>query len=155
MAGDNLDHFCPRDGSLLIPPEDSDLGAYLRYGAYHCDTCAGMLLNSKAAESAFCVDKLNHMHEGFTEEGTEVDLDCPFCDSHMRVRKFSFQKIDGSLTEPIEIDGCPICASFWLDAGELHKLSPPVNGEGRTPRIEANALAVVLEVLLQLPIILL
>ncbi|HJN70512.1 MAG TPA: zf-TFIIB domain-containing protein, partial [Candidatus Thalassarchaeaceae archaeon] len=71
------------------------------------------------------------------------------------VRKFSFQKIDGKLTEPIEIDGCPVCASFWLDAGELQKLSPPVNGEGRIPRIEANALAVVLEVLLQLPIILL
>ena len=72
----------------------------------------------------------------------------------MRVRNFSFQRIDGSLTDPIEIDGCPNCTSFWLDAGELHRLSPPENG-GRTARVEANTLAVVLEILFQMPIVLL
>lgn len=154
MAGTQGAHFCPRDGSQLVPPAESDRSAYLRHGIHHCDTCAGMLLNAEAAEDAICSEKLEQMHEGFIEDGTEVDIDCPFCDAHMRVRKFAFQRIDGSLTEPIEIDGCPDCTSFWLDAGELQRLSPPVNGE-RSARVEANALAVVLEILFQLPIVLL
>ena len=111
-----------------------------------------MLLNADAAASSFCSEKLQEMHEGFVEEGTSDDIDCPFCESQMRVRSFSFQRLDGSLTEPIEIDGCPSCSSFWLDAGELHRLSPPSNG-GKDAKVEANSLAVVLEILLQLPVV--
>ncbi|HIE82155.1 MAG TPA: hypothetical protein EYQ07_06505, partial [Candidatus Poseidoniales archaeon] len=61
----------------------------------------------------------------------------------------------GSLTEPIEIDGCPDCTSFWLDSGELQRLSPPEGNGARPARMEANALAVVLEILFQLPVVLL
>ena len=128
MADTNAPHYCPRDGSLLIPPEASNRSASARHGMHHCDTCAGMLLNAEAAQSTFCANKLEEMHNGFITEGTPVDIDCPFCDAQMRVRNFSFQRIDGSLTDPIEIDGCPNCTSFWLDAGELHRLSPPENG---------------------------
>ena len=154
MADTNAPHYCPRDGSLHIPPEASNRSASARHGMHHCDTCAGMLLNAEAAQSTFCANKLEEMHNGFITEGTPVDIDCPFCDAQMRVRNFSFQRIDGSLTDPIEIDGCPNCTSFWLDAGELHRLSPPENG-GRTARVEANTLAVVLEILFQMPIVLL
>lgn len=111
-----------------------------------------MLLNADAAISSFCSEKLEEMHEGFIKEGTPVDIDCPFCDCQMRLRNFSFQRLDGSLTDPIEIDGCPNCTSFWLDAGELHRLSPPSNGN-KDARVEANSLAMVLEILLQLPVV--
>jgi Zn-finger nucleic acid-binding protein len=111
-----------------------------------------MLLNADAAASSFCSEKLQEMHEGFVEEGTSDDIDCPFCESQMKVRSFSFQRLDGSLTEPIEIDGCPSCSSFWLDADELHRLSPPSNGR-KDAKVEANTLAVVLEILLQLPVV--
>jgi len=155
MASDKEDHFCPRDGARLVPPEESDRSAFTRNGIFHCDTCAGMLLNAEAAESVICAEKLGQMHEGFTDEGTLVALDCPFCETQMRVRNFAFQRLDGSLTEPIEIDGCPDCTSFWLDSGELQRLSPPEGNGARPARMEANALAVVLEILFQLPVVLL
>ncbi|NDF33683.1 MAG: hypothetical protein EB157_03880, partial [Euryarchaeota archaeon] len=123
-----------------------------RNGMHHCETCSGMLLNADAAASSLCSKKLQEMHEGFVKEGTPDDIDCPFCDSQMKVRSFAFQRLDGSLTDPIEIDGCPSCSSFWLDADELHRLSPPSNG-GKDAKVEANALAVVLEILLQLPVV--
>ncbi|MEC9350898.1 MAG: hypothetical protein VX482_02035 [Candidatus Thermoplasmatota archaeon] len=152
MAGDFEAYTCPRDGSQLVPPSASERSAYIRNGIHHCDSCSGMLLNADAAISSFCSEKLEEMHEGFIKEGTPVDIDCPFCDCQMRLRNFSFQRLDGSLTDPIEIDGCPNCTSFWLDAGELHRLSPPSNGN-KDARVEANALAMVLEILLQLPVV--
>ena len=152
MAGVPATYVCPRDGSELVPPSASERSAYIRNGIHHCETCSGMLLNADAAASSFCSEKLQEMHEGFVEEGTPDDIDCPFCESQMKVRSFSFQRLDGSLTEPIEIDGCPSCSSFWLDTGELHRLSPPSNGS-KDAKVEANSLAVVLEILLQLPVV--
>ena len=152
MSGDTTGYVCPRDGTNLVPPSASERSAYIRNGIHHCDTCSGMLLNADAAASSFCSEKLQEMHEGFVKEGTPDDIDCPFCESQMKVRSFSFRRLDGSLTEPIEIDGCPSCSSFWLDADELHRLSPPSNGS-RDAKVEANVLAVVLEILLQLPVV--
>lgn len=152
MVGTPATYFCPRDGSELVPPSASKRSAYIRNGIHHCETCSGMLLNADAAVSSFCAEKLQEMHKGFIEEGTPVDIDCPFCKSQIKVRSFSFQRLDGSLTEPIEIDGCPSCSSFWLDAGELHRLSPPSNGS-KDAKDEANSLAVVFEILLQLPLV--
>ena len=152
MASNQTGYVCPRDGADLVPPSASQRSAYHRNGIHHCETCSGMLLNADAAASSFCSEKLQEMHEGFVEEGTPDDIDCPFCDSQMKVRSFAFQRLDGSLTDPIEIDGCPSCSSFWLDADELHRLSPPSNG-GKDAKVEANALAVVLEILLQLPVV--
>ena len=145
-------YHCPRDGSTLIPPDKSKLGVFSRHGSYHCEECAGMLLNANSAQSSFCSEKLEKMHNEFTDGTALVDLCCPFCSSQMGVRNFSFQRIDGELTDSIEIDGCPNCSSFWLDAGELQRLSPST--EIRSKGSEANALAIVLEVLFQLPIIL-
>jgi hypothetical protein len=71
----------------------------------------------------------------------------------MKVRDFAFRKIDGNLTELIEIDGCPNCASVWLDAGELQRLSPPSGNTDTNPSSEAGALAIVLDLLLHLPLV--
>ena len=110
-----------------------------------------MLLNADTASSTISEKRLNIMHESFETGGDDVDLDCPLCDSHMRVRKIVFSRLDGSEMEPIEIDGCPGCSSFWFDAGELQKISPPVI-EYNAHR-EANALSIVIEMLMHLPFV--
>jgi Zn-finger nucleic acid-binding protein len=110
-----------------------------------------MLLNAGAAMSTISQNKLNQMHLAFEHDGAEVDLDCPLCDSHMRVREIVFSRIDGTDMKPIEIDGCPSCSSFWFDAGELQKISPSENGNDA--QREANALSIVLEMLFHLPFV--
>jgi Zn-finger nucleic acid-binding protein len=110
-----------------------------------------MLLNADAAMSAISQHKLNQMHLAFEHDGSELDLDCPLCDSHMRVREIVFSRIDGTDMEPIEIDGCPSCSSFWFDAGELQKISPPENGNDA--HREANTLSIVIEMLFHLPFV--
>jgi hypothetical protein len=72
----------------------------------------------------------------------------------MKVRDFAFRKVDGSLTELIEIDGCPNCSSFWLDAGELQRLSPPSGDVDKSPSSEAGTLAIVFDLLFHLPFVL-
>jgi Zn-finger nucleic acid-binding protein len=67
----------------------------------------------------------------------------------MRVREIVFQRLDGTDMDPIELDGCPTCVSFWFDAGELQKISPPENG-GSNGGSEAKALSIVLEMLFHL-----
>jgi len=110
-----------------------------------------MLLNADAAMSTISQDKMNQMHDSFEQNGAEIDLDCPMCDSHMRVRNIVFMRLDGTEMDPIEIDGCPTCSSFWFDAGELQKISPSENGDDAHG--EANALAIVLEILFHLPFV--
>ena len=148
-----MGYACPRDGSALVSPEDSDLSTFSRHGIHHCDECSGMLLNADAAMSTISQDKLSQMHESFgTKEGAEVDIDCPLCNSHMRVRDIVFTRLDGTDMDPIELDGCPTCTSFWFDAGELQRISPPENG-GSNGGTEAKALAIVLEMLFHLPFV--
>ena len=142
---------CPRDDSILILPEDSDRSTFSRHGIYHCDDCSGMLLNADAASSTISEKRLNLMHESFETEGEEVGLECPLCDSNMRVRNIVFSRIDGTDMNPIEIDGCTSCSSFWFDAGELQRISPPLV-EYDAHR-EANALSMVMEILMHLPFV--
>ena len=143
---------CPRDGSALVSPEDSKRSTFSRLGVHHCDECSGMLLSADAALSVISRDKLLQMHKSFEQDGAEVDLDCPLCDSHMRVREIVFQRLDGIDMDPIELDGCPTCSSFWFDAGELQRISPPENGGSNGGR-EAKALSIVLEMLFHLPFV--
>ena len=147
-----MGYACPRDGSALVSPEDSDRSTFSRHGIHHCDECSGMLLNADAAMSAISQDKLNQMHISFEQGGAEVDLDCPLCDSHMRVREIVFTRLDGTEMDSIELDGSPTCSSFWVDAGELQRLSPPENGGSNGGR-EAKALSIVLEMLFHLPFV--
>ena len=100
MAGVPATYVCPRDGAELVPPSASERSAYIRNGIHHCETCSGMLLNADAAASSFCSEKLQEMHEGFVEEGTPDDIDCPFCESQMKVRSFSFQRLNYTRSRP-------------------------------------------------------
>ncbi len=144
---------CPRDGSALVSPEDSDRSTFSRLGVHHCEACSGMLLSAEAALSAISQDKLHQMHKSFEQDGgAEADIDCPLCDSHMRVRDIVFTRLDGTEMEILELDGCPTCSSFWFDAGELQRLSPPENGGSNGGR-EAKALSIVLEMLFHLPFV--
>ena len=143
---------CPRDGSALVSPEDSGRSTFSRLGVHHCDECSGMLLSADAALSVISRDKLHQMHESFEQDGAEVDLDCPLCDSRMRVRNIVFRRLDGTEMDSIELDGCPTCISFWFDAGELQRISPPENG-GSNGGTEAKALAIALEMLFHLPFV--
>ena len=147
-----MGYACPRDGSALVSPEDSGRSTFSRLGVHHCDECSGMLLSADAALSVISRDKLHQMHESVEQDGAEVDLDCPLCDSHMRVREIVFQRLDGIDMDPIELDGCPTCSSFWFDAGELQRISPPENGGSNGGR-EAKALSIVLEMLFHLPFV--
>ena len=144
---------CPRDGSTLVAPDSAPNSVFARNGIYHCPTCAGLALNSNIASSESCSNKLEMMHDGFKDEGTPVSIYCPFCQTGMKVRDFAFRKIDDSLTELIEIDGCPNCSSFWLDAGELQRLSPPGDNMEDSPSSEAGTLAIVFDLLFHLPLV--
>jgi Zn-finger nucleic acid-binding protein len=160
VSGEKL--HCPRDGTTLISPEETNITAFSRHGIFHCPECAGLALHAKAAASAISAEKLEHLHDGFTDQGAPVEISCPFCKIGMRVRDFAFRKLDGTLTELIEIDGCPSCSSFWLDASELQRISPtneldpsePSLFPAKTTGAEANTLAIVLEVLFHLPFVL-
>ena len=50
--------LCPRDGTALISPEDIDKSVFSRNGIFHCPTCSGLALNSGAASSEICSEKL-------------------------------------------------------------------------------------------------
>jgi Zn-finger nucleic acid-binding protein len=43
-------------------------------------------------------------------------LNCPKCDDVVMMRHFS------SVKKEVEVDECPGCGGFWLDAGELGKI---------------------------------
>ena len=142
---------CPRDFSELMGPESPGLSLFSENGIHSCSSCHGMLLSADAAESSLARENFEKMHEAFEDGGTEVPLDCPCCDTKMRVRTIVFSKLDGGFTEPMELDGCPSCSSFWFDAGELQKLAPPFETADDEPIREAKALAILIQMLLLMP----
>ena len=141
---------CPRDQCTLIEPGSPQLSLYADNGIHCCEKCQGMLLDAEAAQSSIAREILNQMHEAFTVEGNEVALDCPTCETKMRVRTIVFRKPDGTETEPIELDGCPSCSSIWFDADELQRLTPSLEVTEEVPEV-AGALAVLIQMLLLLP----
>ena len=142
---------CPRDFSELMGPESPGLSLFSENGIHSCSSCHGMLLSADAAESSLARENFEKIHEAFEGGGTEVTLDCPCCDTKMRVRTIVFSKLDGGFTEPMELDGCPSCSSFWFDAGELQKLAPPFETADDEPIREAKALAILIQMLLLMP----
>ena len=50
-------------------------------------------------------------------------LKCPKCDDIVMMRHFF------SVKKHVEVDECPGCAGFWLDAGELRKMRTLFNTE--------------------------
>lgn len=57
-------------------------------------------------------------------------LECPCCPSQKMMRHFFTTKHE------VEVDECPSCAGFWLDAGELARIRSLFETEG-----DANAAA--------------
>ena len=110
-----------------------------------------MLLNAEAASNSMSENKLRNMHEAFKTNCEEVNLDCPCCDTHMRVRRIVFRRVNGTEMDPIEIDGCPVCSTFWFDAGELQRIVNPDEPPYEEPGREASALLLALEILILLP----
>ena len=104
-----------------------------------------MLLNAEAAANSMTESKLRKMHEAFSNDCEEVDLDCPCCNSKMRVRNIIFKRINGTDMEPIEIDGCPECNTVWFDAGELQRIVNPDSTPYDDTEGESTALALAVE----------
>ena len=144
-------YFCPRDNAPLCGPADSNRSAFSDHGIFSCPECSGMLLNAEAASNSITEGKLKAMHKAFESDCDQVDLDCPCCDSKMRVRKIVFKRINGTDMDPIELDGCPQCNTFWFDSGELQSLISPEIKPYDEPEREASALLMALELLILLP----
>ena len=76
----------------------------------------------------FEIKKFNEPHESEGEQLLNIErkkdisvdrskrLKCPKCDDIVMIRHFF------SVKKEVEVDECPGCGGFWLDAGELAKI---------------------------------
>ena len=76
----------------------------------------------------FELKKIDEPHESVGEALLDIERDesividhtkrlkCPKCDDVVMMRHFF------SVKKEVEVDECPGCAGFWLDAGELRKI---------------------------------
>ena len=151
MCGDDSVHYCPRDKTPLSRHTGYERSAFSEHGIFSCPDCSGLLLNAEAASNSITEGKLRSMHKAFESDCDQVDLDCPCCDSKMGVRNIIFKRIDGTDLDPIEIDGCPVCSTFWLDSGELQRIVNPKSKPYVESHREASALLMALEFLIVLP----
>jgi len=83
----------------------------------------------------FELKKLDEPHESAGRELLDVErdkgiiidhtkrLNCPKCDDIVMMRHFF------SVKKEVEVDECPSCGGFWLDAGELGKIRTLFNTE--------------------------
>ncbi|MHC4260433.1 MAG: zf-TFIIB domain-containing protein [Planctomycetota bacterium] len=83
----------------------------------------------------FELKKFDEPHESAGEELLDVECDtglvvdrtkkfnCPKCNDIVMMRHFF------SVKKEVEVDECPSCAGFWLDAGELRKIRSLFNTE--------------------------
>ena len=142
---------CPRDGTALVRGHATHSDTFTDHGMLHCATCTGILLNAEATTNSVTEEKLKKMHQAFQTDCEETDLDCPCCDSKMRVRQIVFKRINGTDLEPIELDGCPKCNTFWFDSGELQRVISPDNEPHEEPGREASVWLMALELLILLP----
>lgn len=105
---------CPACGDVLTLMVAGDVSVNV------CESgCGGIWLD------AFELGKVDEAHESMGEEllnvqevpGVTVDRErkrqCPKCDDVTMMRHFF------SVKKQVEVDECPNCGGFWLDAGEL------------------------------------
>ena len=83
----------------------------------------------------FELKKFDEPHESTGEELLDIERDdsiiidhtrkrnCPKCDNMVMMRHFSSAK------KQVEVDECPNCCGFWLDAGELDRIRSLFNTE--------------------------
>jgi Zn-finger nucleic acid-binding protein len=84
--------------------------------------CGGMWFDR------FELQKVDEPHESAGESLLQIEIDaksridpsqrrnCPKCDGVTMMRHFF------SVKKEVEVDECPNCAGFWLDAGELGRI---------------------------------
>ncbi len=142
---------CPRDGTALVRGHAIQSDSFTDHGMLHCPKCTGILLNAEASTNSITEKKMKKMHQAFKSDCEKTGLDCPYCTSKMRVRQIVFKRINGTDLDPIELDGCPECNTFWFDSGELQRVVSPDHEPYEESDREASALLMALELLILLP----
>jgi len=86
------------------------------------DGCGGIWFDN------YELEKFDETHESAGEGLLDIErddsvivdhtkrLNCPACDNVVMMRHFF------SVKKEVEVDECPNCSGFWLDAGELGKI---------------------------------
>jgi hypothetical protein len=105
-------------------------------GAVTVDACAGGC--GGIWFDAFELKKVDEEHEAAGEPLTQVERnpavtvdaarkrECPRC-AGIKLKRHRFSR-----TSRVEVDHCPNCAGYWLDAGELEHIRDEQN-PGRAP----------------------
>jgi len=100
---------CPRDSSLLTPPETAGQKS-------KCDQCSGVLVQS---ENTVGLIKTSGIEAQRLNPNRAFNYICPNCNSAMECW----------VANVVELDLCASCDLIWFDAGELEKLDQNLNGE--------------------------
>jgi Zn-finger nucleic acid-binding protein len=115
---------CPACGNVLKEITISDISVDVCQGG-----CGGIWFDN------FELKKFDESHESVGEELLNAERDpsivvdynkrlkCPKCDDIVMMRHFF------SVKKQVEVDECPGCGGFWLDAGELGKIRSLFNTE--------------------------
>lgn len=108
---------CPACGNVLQAITVSDIAVDVCEGG-----CGGIWFDN------FELKKFDEPHESAGQELLDIEqnqsitvdrskrLKCPKCDDVVMMRHFF------SVKKEVEVDECPGCGGFWLDAGELCKI---------------------------------
>lgn len=105
---------CPRCTSQLVEMQNGDVAVDVCFNG-----CGGVWFDwmelkkmdeAHEADPKFLKDLAKSAHKklDLTEK-----IDCPKCEKQPMHRRFS------SVKRKVELDECPVCGGFWLDAGEL------------------------------------
>ena len=110
---------------MKCPACDCELAA-LQVGAVVVDACQGGC--GGVWFDAFELKKVDEQHEAAGEHLTKIERDpnlrvdaarkrdCPQCEG-IKLKRHLFSR-----TSRVEMDHCPNCAGYWLDAVELEKI---------------------------------
>ena len=99
---------------------------------------------------AFELKKVDEQHEAAGEHLTQIQRDpavsldpnrkrdCPRCEG-IKLKRHLFSR-----ASRVEVDHCPNCAGYWLDAGELEKIReeqhPGAAAAGRKPQMSMEVI---------------
>ncbi len=115
---------CPACGNMLEAVTVEDVTVDVCKGG-----CGGIWFD------IFEIKKFDEPHESAGQALLDVDRDesmtidhtkrlqCPKCDDVVMMRHFF------SIKKDVEVDECPGCGGFWLDAGELGRIRSLFNTE--------------------------
>ena len=127
---------------MKCPACDREL-APIQVGAVEVDVCEGGC--GGVWFDAFELKKVDEQHEAAGEHLLQIRRDpgiradaarkrgCPRCEG-IKLKRHAFSR-----TSRVEVDHCPNCAGYWLDAGELEKIRDEQHPEraatGKKPQL--------------------